>query len=243
MGTMIVCSLLGACRTTYSIQGKEAVRALRMLGDGDASAKREKVVVRAQKAKSEESVWIELRSWDQVRLQSYPREVTQDIENREKWGTLDSFPADIEFAKFQFKEPLDLRGRLMLAGLGLTGVSLVAQFMSAFVTVLSAPDHATNGHDTSWLVQPYYGSYKIMVATWEVTSDQCAEGIKCGAGAFASFFTTLVFVAQVTGPLLSLASLFIPKDRLRDGPDDTSLSWTPNISPFAEGGLLLTWRF
>ena len=158
LGLFLACSLLGACRTTYNIQGKEAVRALRMLGDGDASAKRDKAVVRAKNAKSEESVWIELRSSDYVRLRRCPEEPKQDIVNREEWGSLEFLSSGLDCVDIQFVQPLGTRGTLFWTGVGLTGGSIGLQLMTGLTSEKNAPP--------SWVLIPYYGSFRLMKESW-----------------------------------------------------------------------------
>ena len=77
-----------------------------------------------------------------------------------------------------------------------------------------------------------------------MTADDCKEG-SCAFSAFLSILASTFFAAQVAGPVLMLTGFLMEDERLRDRPYDLEeeFTWTPKISPFAEGGLLLTWRF
>ncbi len=162
----------------------------------------------------------------------------------EKWAKLSAFPAGLSVISLRYKKPQSTSDDLFFASalIPMTGYGMQlasAAWSIGYAYAFDEPQEAAH-------FIPYYGSILLIKKAIKTADEECGQNTgKCIYSVYNSAHGMVSFAAQVAGPLLLLTAALWPNSRERDPSEESVPGFQPmpNISPFAEGGLLLTWRF
>ncbi len=228
----------GCTSHTYEIRASEATRVVATVGN-DAPDDNYSVVVQALHLKSDKKVWIELYPSDRVWFDE--RAKIKEGFSSPRWDPIAISEIDpqekVQLLRFT-KKP---KRSTILVGVG-------GGILGGSMLISSAVMTATG--DETYLI-PLYGTMKATVDAFEAAAGYCDLrtdsycGLSNTLSAFLGILHMVNFIIQATGTTLIILGLTIPEDdRQRPPPlKRSAFDFTPSVSPYAEGGLLLTWRF
>ncbi|MBW2703299.1 MAG: hypothetical protein JRF33_20980 [Deltaproteobacteria bacterium] len=228
----------GCTSHTYEIRASEATRVVATVGN-DAPDDNYSVVVQALHLKSDKKVWIELYPSDRVWFDE--RAKIEDGHISPRWDPIALSEIDpqekVQLLRFT-KKPK--RSTILVGvGGGIIGGSILLSTLVSLAT------------DDEEYIIPLYGSMKGSIEAFRAAGDYCDIrtdsfcGLSNTLSAFVGVLHMVLFLVQATGTTLIILGLTLPEDdRQRPPPlKRAAFDFTPSVSPYAEGGLLLTWRF
>ena len=227
----------GCTSHTYEIRATEARRAVAIIGNG-APDDHFNVVVEALHLKTDKKVWIELFPSDLVWFDE--RAKIEEGYGSPRWDPIAISKIDpkenVQLIRFT-KKPK--RSTVLVAvGGGILGGSILLSTLVSLAT------------DDEEYIIPLYGSMKGSIEAFRAAGDYCDVrtdsfcGLSNTLSAFVGVLHMVLFLVQATGTTLVVLGLVLPEDdRQRPPPLKTAFDFTPSVAPYAEGGLLLTWRF
>ncbi len=230
-----------SCSRSYVLQGPDADQAIAAVGAGGHA---KHVVVKAKRIGDDTPRWVELRADDVVGVEWEEMSEGASGKLNEKWAKLSAFPAGLSVISLRYKKPQSTSDDLFFASalIPMTGYGMQlasAAWSIGYAYAYDEPQEAAH-------FIPYYGSILLIKQAIKTAEEECGQNTgKCIYSVYNSAHGMVSFAAQVAGPLLLITAALWPDSRERDAPEKTVLGFQsmPNISPFADGGLLLTWRF
>lgn len=238
ISSILLVLVAGCTSHTYEIRETEARRAVTAIGNG-APDDHYNVVVEALHLKTDKKVWIELFPSDLVWFDE--RAKIEEGYGSPRWDPIAISEIDpkenVQLMRFS-KKPK--RSTVLVA----VGGGILAGSMLISSTVTTATG------DETYLI-PLYGTMKASLDAFEAAAGYCdiRTDSYCGMSntlsAFLGILHMVNFIIQASGTTLIILGLTIPEDdRQRPPPlKRSAFDFTPSVSPYAEGGLLLTWRF